>query len=103
MHKVKTTHMKKIILSYCLLFIFASNYAQAPDWLWAKNSGGIKPDYNYDLSSDAFGNTYMIGSYSSPIINFGTTILNNIDTNTSPYAGSSDAFLVKYDYNGNAT
>jgi ribosomal protein S11 len=85
--------MKKTILIVALLFTSLSLFAQAPNWAWAKSNGGIGNDYGNAISTDAIGNIFATGEFSSPSIKFGGTTLIN--------SGTNDIFIVKYDPNGN--
>ena len=85
--------MKKVITILVALVISANTFAQAPNCLWAKAAGGTYYDYGYSVATDASGNVYVTGSFSSPIITFGTTTLTN--------AGSGNIFIAKYDAAGN--
>lgn len=71
--------------------------SQTPDWAWAKRAGGINYDGVRSVATDASGNAFVVGWFSSSTIIFGSDIL------TNPYSGSntSDMFLAKYDANGN--
>lgn len=81
-------------VSFALLFLFSiQSFSQAPNWLWAKRTGGTSIDYTNDVAADAFGNSYITGTYSSAPITFGAATLTN--------SGQSDVFLVKYDVAGN--
>jgi hypothetical protein len=62
--------------------------------VWAKSAGGSGNDRPWDVTTDASGNSYATGSYTSPTINFGTGTL----TNAGPT--QHDIFVVKYDANG---
>jgi hypothetical protein len=87
--------MKKTILLFATInFLSILSYAQAPAWLWAKSAGGANPDWADFVAIDAFGNTYLTGSFESPTLVFGSTTLTNV-------SGSGDIFLVKYDAAGN--
>ncbi len=61
---------------------------------WAKNAGGTSADVGFSIATDALGNAYATGFFSSSSINFGTGALTN--------AGSQDLFVVKYDALGTA-
>jgi len=75
--------------------VFLAKYDPSGNVLWAKNAIGIGDDTGYGVATDATGNVFVTGFFASPTITFGTTSL----TNVSP--GSADAFLAKYDTNGN--
>ena len=86
--------MKKTITTIIMLaLIVLSNItnAQAPNWDWAKSAGGTGNENGYSTATDALGNMYVTGNYTSPTITFGATTLTN--------SGNSDIFLVKYDAN----
>lgn len=76
--------------------IFIVKYDASGTALWAKTIGGSAADGGRACSNDALGNTYVLGSFSSSSIDFGTGAL----TNTS--AGTYDLFLSKYDPSGTA-
>jgi hypothetical protein len=63
--------------------------------LWAKRAGGTDYDYTNGITTDAGGNIYLTGYYSSYTCAFDTTTL------TNPYATStSDIFIAKYNSSG---
>ena len=62
-------------------------------WLWAKSVGGIGGDEAYSVSTDAVGNVFITGFFSSSTITFGSTTLTN--------AGFGDIFIARYDSSGN--
>lgn len=89
-------HMKKNYLFTVILAIIGLNLnAQSPNWLWAKSVGGSSDDQAISISTDSFGNEYVVGYFESPTLNFGSVTLTNSNTN-----GSRDIFIVKYDANG---
>jgi len=73
--------------------IFIVKYDAGGNLLWAKSAGGTSTDYGYSVSSDANGNVFVTGSFTSPTLTFGTTVLTN--------PGTYDIFIVKYDGSGN--
>lgn len=75
--------------------IFLVKYDPDGNVLWANSAGGGPNDYANGVATDALGNVYISGYFTSPFITFGTTTL----ANTS--LGKSDIFLVKYDPSGN--
>lgn len=70
---------------------FITKYDANGNVLWAKSAGGNYYDYAWGVSGDQNGNAYVCGQYTSPSITFGAITLTN----------TSNAFLVKYDANGN--
>ncbi len=75
--------------------IFIVKYDPSGNILWAKSAGGTGDDAGWGVSTDTSGNVFVVGSFNSPSITFGTTIL----TNSASY--SYDIFIVKYDASGN--
>ena len=74
---------------------FVAKYDAAGNVMWAKRAGGADWDNARAVAVDGPGNIYLAGSFRSPSITFGSITL----TNTA--AGMYDAFLVKYDSDGN--
>jgi hypothetical protein len=72
--------------------IFLAKYDANGNFLWAKQMGGIYSDWGYGISIDPDGNAIFTGRFIGPIT-FGTIQLNGY--------GSWDAFIAKYDKNGN--
>ena len=62
-----------------------------PSVSWATSIGGTNSDYGYDIATDSNGNVYVTGRYSGTVT-IGSTTLNS--------AGSSDAFVAKYNTSG---
>ncbi len=89
--------MKKLFILFALIWFFTflngTSFAQVPDWLWAKSAGGTDLDDGYSVAVDSYGNVFVTGYFSSPVITFGSYTLTN--------AGYGDMFLAKYDANGN--
>lgn len=76
--------------------VFIVKYDASGNALWAKSAGGNYDDLGKSITTDASGNIYITGWFSSPSITFGTTTLTN--------AGGSfkdDIFITKYDTLGN--
>ena len=73
--------------------VFIAKYDATGNVLWAKSAGGTGLNLGWSVSSDAGGNVFVSGQFSSPTITFGSTILTN--------AGSGDVFVAKYDATGN--
>ncbi len=76
---------------------FVAKYDTNGNLLWAKNVGGTGIDFGTALHTDANGNVFITGSFSSSTLVFGSITLNN-----SGGASAFDIFLAKYDANGNA-
>lgn len=72
---------------------FIAKYDANGNLLWAKSAGGTSTDEGYYLSSDPFGNAFIVGPFNSSTISFGSTTLTN--------GGGSDTFIAKYDASGN--
>ncbi len=67
----------------------------AQTWQWEKKAGGIGGEVGYSISTDANGNSYVVGIFASSTIVFGSITLYNTANNTL------DLFIVKYDQSGN--
>ncbi len=57
--------------------IFIAKFDSGGSVLWAKSEGGIKYDYGQGIATDANGNIYVSGQFSSPTITFDTITLTN--------------------------
>lgn len=75
-----------------LLAISTSISAQSPDWVWANRAGGSGSDDAYATATDADGNVFVTGYFTSTSVTFGSTTLTN--------AAYEDIFLVKYNSAG---
>ncbi len=73
--------------------IFITKYDTNGNVNWAKSIGGTGDDYSRSIATNAVGNSYITGFFTSPSITFGTTTLTN--------NGSADILIAKYDANGN--
>ncbi len=89
--------MKRLILSLSL-FASLSIFAQDdPIFHWAKAVGGTGFDSAYGVISDADGNVYSVGSFNNTVdFNPGSGVFNLTQAGLLP-----DAFVQKYDANGN--
>jgi len=76
--------------------IFIVKYDANGNVLWAKNEGGLGYEFGKSVATDANGNVFVTGNFSSSTITLGTSTLSN----TSAFAW--DIFVVKYDASGNA-
>ncbi len=88
--------LKNIIPSLLFIAVCSLGQAQAPEWQWARSAGGSYMDRGNDICTDASGNIYVTGFFSSGGISFSDDIsFNNTQSNNS-----ADGFLVKYDAAG---
>ncbi len=75
--------------------MFIVKYSPTGSALWASRVGGFLNDSGNSIALDTAGNVYVIGTFSSPVIVFGSTSL----TNASP-TSTDDIFILKYNSNG---
>jgi len=75
--------------------IFLVKYDSSGNVLWAKNMGGADHDVGNSVNIDVNGNVFITGYFSSSLISFGSTTLNNHNS------GNADIFIAKYDPSGN--
>jgi hypothetical protein len=85
--------MKRIYILTIGLFFCILAHGQNENWLWSKGVGGSNGEIGQNIATDQNGNIYVVGSFSSPTLTFGTYTLTN--------AGMNDVFLTKYDSLGN--
>ena len=78
--------------------LFLVKYDLNGNVIWAKSYGGNSSDGASAVRTDAMGNVYLAGSFSSSAISFGSVSLANTNNN-GMY--SYDFYLVKFDTNGN--
>jgi hypothetical protein len=83
--------MNTIITILAALLVSVSGIVKAQDCLWAKSAGGKNTDLGRSTVTDASGNVYVTGYFSSDSITFGTTTLNNSDTSGNNF----DIYIVK--------
>jgi hypothetical protein len=74
--------------------LFLVKFDQAGTAQWSKSAGGTGAEFANSVATDASGNVYMTGKFSSASISFGTGALNNASS------GSADIFVVKYSGTG---
>lgn len=74
-------------------FLFLVKYNSSGNVLWAKGAGGGQSQYGYSTSSDANGNIFLTGAFSSSTIIF--------DSDTLYNSGNADLYITKYDTLGN--
>lgn len=76
--------------------IFITKYDSNGNVIWAKSAGGTSADVGNGIGTDASGNVYITGYFTSSTITFGSTTLTNAGT-----SGTNDFFIAKYDASGN--
>ncbi len=79
------------------IFITLNANAQTPAWQWSSSFGGLLNDQSTSIANDAFGNIYVVGSFYSTTITFGSYTLVNHDNSGL----TQDVFIVKFDSIGN--
>jgi integrase len=77
--------------------IFVAKYDLNGLLLWAKGAGGFAFEQGLGIAVDSSGNSFVTGSFESTGAVFG---LGETNQTTLILAGSSDAFVAKYDSNG---
>ncbi|MFZ5554924.1 MAG: SBBP repeat-containing protein [Bacteroidota bacterium] len=75
--------------------IFLAKYDANGNVIWAKRAGENEHDASYSIATDNYGNVYVVGSFISNTITFGTITLTNLSI------FNDDMFIVKYDPSGN--
>jgi hypothetical protein len=85
-----------------MLIICRVCYAQTPNWEWARSapcyySNGTGEGWN--VASDFSGNLFITGTIYDTLVSFDSIILYN--PNYVPMANNPNAFIAKYDSNGN--
>ncbi len=77
--------------------MFVAKYDFNGNAIWGRSAGGANYDYSKNLSVDAAGNVYTLGTFTSATFLFGTdTSINNTSA-----SAQADIFLAKYNTNGN--
>ena len=86
--------MKKtiILILTLLLMVYTILIAQAPDWQWATQAGGISSDSGYGIAIDNSGNSYVTGMFHETA-SFGSTTLTS--------SGGGDIYVARLDADGN--
>jgi hypothetical protein len=80
-----------IVFVFILALLSTAAFAQAPDWVWLDHAGDYGSNSCGDVSTDAAGNSYVIGSfYGSPTFGSGT-----LDS-----SGGTDICVFKMDSSG---
>jgi len=93
--KIKIISVRERKYFILLIIFILSNplFSQSPNWEWAVCAGSNGPENGSAIAADLNGNVYVTGYFYSSLVTFGTyTLTNN---------GNYDAFIAKYDRNGN--
>lgn len=69
--------------------VLVAKYDASGNVLWAKSAAGTSMDFGFGITTDASGNALVTGSFRSPAITFGTTVLTNVNV------GYLDIFVAK--------
>ncbi|NQV17956.1 MAG: SBBP repeat-containing protein [Armatimonadetes bacterium] len=80
--------MRKTVIIYGLLLIAVCVFAQAPEWQWAIQAGGILADEGRSITVDDAGNSYITGTFGGTAT-FGSYTLYS--------SGENDIFVAKMD------
>jgi len=80
---------------FCLLLISQYSNAQKTDLLWANHLSGTGNSAPIAIVSDASGNTYVVGNFTTQITQSSTT-----QTFTLNSFGGNDIYIAKYSKNG---
>ncbi len=87
---MKILKQRLIVLS---ILILIAGQGLAQTWEYLSFIGGPNNDLDPVITTDFNGNLLVAGSFASPALNLGSTLLTN--------SGNTDVFLVKYDKAGN--
>ena len=79
------------------LMLFVFGFINAQDVQWLKSINGLADDEGFGMTVNESGNPVCCGYFNSDTIFFGSMFLNN----HSEQANAADAFVIKYDLNGN--
>ncbi len=87
-------NLRLLSFVFIAFYIVALQPAAAQNWQWAQSNGGSGNESAAAVTTDAWGNVYAAGYFSSASFNFSFFPMNNTTS------GFNDIFLVKYDPNG---
>jgi len=93
---MKTIYKRTKLMVLVLLCTILGSNVQAQSYAWAESFGDSNNDYSYGIATDASGNVYITGIFSSTVDfdpNAGTE---NLTSN-----GGNDVFILKLDASGN--
>lgn len=77
--------------------IFVAKYDPSGAFIWASSVGGAREDYSFGLTHASTGNVYITGTFNSPAMSVGTSVLSDPFTQSITYiakfSGSTGAPL----------
>jgi hypothetical protein len=79
--------------------VFTAKYSKTGNVYWVSKMSSIGVDSGVGVATDPTGNVYVNGTYTGPLTIYNST--GSAFSNILPQVGGSDAFLVKYNTNGN--
>ena len=79
--------------------VFVAKYSQTGNVYWVSKMSSIGAEFSFGVATDPTGNVYVNGRYTGPLTIYNSS--GSAFSNILPQVGGSDAFLVKYDTNGN--
>ena len=79
--------------------VFVAKYSQTGNVYWVSKMTSTGADSGVGVATDPTGNVYVNGTYTGPLTIYNSS--GSAFSNVLPQVGGSDAFLVKYDTNGN--
>ncbi len=96
MTAMKYKHLRFGLLPvFVALILLCGPRGLAQSWQWARGGGGAGYDNATKVATDASGNVFVVGYFSSDAMSFDTITLNNSGS------GSTDFYVTKYDAAGN--
>ncbi|MEI6887306.1 MAG: SBBP repeat-containing protein [bacterium] len=72
---------------------FVSKYASDGSLIWTRTWGGINDDFAYSVKTDSSGNLFIVGTFSSPDMDFDATAGTDLHSSNSD---TEDIFITKY-------
>src|SRR6267378_3925020 len=79
--------------NYTNLDMFVVKYDVNGDVVWAKSAGGANDEISRGIAVDNFGNSYVTGFFTSPLL--------SVDSQTVKNNGIENIFILKFDRVGN--
>lgn len=82
--------------------VFVAKYDLSGNLLWTSGGGGLNDERAVDIAIDANGYCYVTGIFFSDTVHFGQITAVHTSAPVPWWQTGSNAFIVKYDWNGNA-